>query len=147
MNIAAIEAALIARLKASVPEARAVYSADGLAGIEERSQTTPALHVILAKLAVIDGAIDGSAAQIAQTWYVVAVTRNAAQAAGKGPALARQNSGALVDAVAAALMGWRLPLPGCGPLRLTNPPAPVFNGGYGYFPLAFNVEVVTKGLP
>lgn len=146
MNIAAIEAALIARLKVTVPDARAVYSADDLAGVEAQSQTTPALHVMFGKLAVIDGATDGSAAQIVQTWYVVAVTRNAVVGVGKAAARARQNSGALADAVAAALMGWRPPVSGCGPLRLTNPPAPVFEGGYGYFPLAFNVEVVTKGL-
>lgn len=147
MSFGAIEATLIARLQAKVPMARAVLSAADLAGIQEQSQVTPALHVLLLRYRVADSTADGASALIAQTWLVVAAVKNAVSGrrAGAAAARAREHAGVLLDAVLPALMGWRPPLAGCGPFKLADAPSPTVGEGYAYYPTAFVVESVFKG--
>ena len=152
MSFAAVEAALIARLKAKVQTpglVRAVLSASDLAGVKEQGQATPALHVLLSRYRVADSVSDGSKAQIAQTWWIVAAVRNAVSGRGTGAATARarEDAGTILDAVAPALMGWRAPVAGCGPCRMVDPPAPDVGDGFAYYPLAFSIEAVIEGDP
>lgn len=152
MSFAAVEAALVARLRAKVQTpglVRAVLSAADLAGVKEQGQTTPALHVLLLKFGVADSTNDGASALIAQTWLVVAAVANAVSGRGAGAAAARArvDAGTLLDAVAPALLGWRPAVAGCSPFRMVDPPAPVVGENYGYYPMAFVVESVLKGDP
>lgn len=150
MSFAAVEAALIARLKAKVQTpglVRAVLSAADLAGVKEQSQTTPALHVVLLHFKVADSTSDGVTALVVQTWLIVAAVHNAVSGRGAGAATARarEDAGALLDAIAPALLGWRPLVGGCGPLRMVDPPQPNVGDGYAYYPMAFAVDSVFKG--
>lgn len=140
----AIETALVARLKAACPAARAVFSAEDLAAVtEQESQTTPALHVMPMRYAIADEAI--GRALLRQTWLVVCVTRNAAVARrGQAAATGRERVSALADEVVAALFGWR-PFAGASPMALAQGPEPVFQGGFGYLPLAFSTDIIITG--
>lgn len=130
-----LEPLVIERLKALVPNARAVLAAEDLADVQERSQTTPALHVIYGGYRIVEAAENGRGAITEQTWIVVVVVKGAGQG-GNAPAAVRASAASLVGAVLSALMGWR-PAERMRPLKLTNGPRPVFSGGFAYFPLTF----------
>lgn len=149
MSFTAVEAALIARLKAKVQTpglVRAVLSAADLAGVKEQSQVTPALHVVLHRFSVADST--ATSALIAQTWLVVAAVKNSVSGRGAGAAAARArvDAGMLLDAIVPALLGWR-PVTDCSALKIVDPPAPAGGEGFAYYPLAFVVESVFKGDP
>ncbi len=134
-----LEPLVIERLKAMVPAARAVLAAEDLADVQERSQVTPALHVIYGGYRITESADNGRGAITEQTWIVVAVVKGASQRA-DGPAALRASAAALVGPVLAALMGWR-PAERMRPMKLANGPRPVFSGGFAYFPLTFAAQV------
>ena len=133
---------LEARLKAACPAAGAnVFTAADLAGVKEKSQVTPALHLVLHSYRPIadDGAADSLWREV---WLVVAVVRNARQ--NVGTAALREAASPLLKETVAALDGWRCP-GSIGTVRAVDGPAPLFTDGFGYLPLAFTVDTVTPG--
>lgn len=134
-----LEPLIIARLKASVPAARAVLAAEDLADVQERSQVAPALHVIYGGYRVTEASENGRTAATEQTWIVVVVVKGAGQR-GDAAAALRASAAALVTPVLSALMGWR-PAERMRPMKLANGPRPVFSSGFAYFPLTFTATV------
>lgn len=134
-----IEARLKARCR-SVGE-KSVFSTEDLAGVKEKSQVTPALHVVLHSYrpAGNDG---GSGSQWSEIWLVVAVVKHVRQ--GVGTHEIRKAAGPLLQEAIAALDGWKCPGT-VGLVRAIDPPAPLITVGHGYFPLAFAVKTVTEG--
>ena len=133
---------LESRLKAKCPAAGDnVFSTADLAGVKEARQVTPALHVVLHSYQPLsdDG---GSSSRWREVWLVVAVVKNVRQ--GVGAQAVRDDAAALLAETVAALDGWRCP-GAVGFVRAIAPPAPVITDGFGYFPLAFEVQTVTAG--
>lgn len=131
-----------ARLKAKCPTAGDnVFSTADLVGVKEKSQVTPALHVVLHSYQPLSDD-DGSSSRWREIWLVVVVVKNARQ--NVGAQAVRNEAPPLLAEVVAALDGWRCP--GCiGLVRAIDPPAPLITDGFGYFPLAFATQVVSDG--
>jgi hypothetical protein len=135
---------LIDRLKARCPSVGdSVFSTADLAGVAEKSQVAPALHVVLyGYTPEQDNAGD---VLWDETYLVVAVVKHAAR---KDRSQAQQDAAApLLAEVLAALSGWRLPASGgvSGVVTTARGPRPDFSDTHAYFPLAFQVRPVTPG--
>lgn len=130
-----VEPLIVARLTASVPvPGLKVLSAPDLDGIQAASQPVPAVHVVFGGFARLEA--EASLTEVIETWYTVAVVRNA-RAAHRG-ADTRVDAGDILDAVFAALNGWQPE--GYRPLQPATPPAGGYDAGFGYFPLAWRVR-------
>lgn len=137
------EQLIIDQLKLRVPDVRAVFSTAELVGVEEAAQVTPALHVIYDGDRLAGSAGRGAAQTVYQQWIVVVAVRSARdQRGGSG---ARYNAGPIINDALAALSGWQ-PSNLHGPLQRVQAPLPGYSqGGFGYFPLAFESAIVTGG--
>lgn len=125
---------MIDRLRELLPATVKVMSVADLAGVASNSQVTPAVHVIYGGFDVLESTSTKRGARVRQTWYAVPVVRNvASQIHGAG---ARDAASPIIDDVLDALMGWK-PNDSFQALEAVKPPAPLFNQGLGYFPLAF----------
>lgn len=122
-----------------------IFQTEGLAGVKERSQVTPALHLVLAGYQPKDDDA-GDTSLWKTTWLVVAVVKNQRQGVGARAVREASPAAALLKEVIAALDGWRCPGT-VGRVRAIPPPGPLITDGFGYFPLAFAVESVTDGAP
>lgn len=133
---------LEARLKAkcTAPGDNIFTTAD-LAGVKEKSQVTPALHLVLHSYRPIADD-SGSDSLWREIWLVVVVVKNARQ--NVGTAALREAASPLLKEVVAALDGWRCPGT-TGLVRAIDPPNPLFTDSFGYLPLAFAVTTVTTG--
>ncbi len=143
------EGLILARLEAELADLSSsaglkVLSAADLAGVAEGAQHTPAVHVIYMGDQVPGGdAVDeGNYHLIRQRWMAVVAVRNArSQRTGQA---ARDAAGPILSRVIQVLSGWR-PGQGLGPLRRVSAPAPAFTpGGFAYFPLQFEITLVTS---
>jgi len=131
-----------ARLSAQCPTAGdSVFTTETLAGVKEKGQVTPALHVVLHSYRPLSDD-DGSRSRWQEVWLVVAVVKQVRQNVG-ALAVRSAAAGLLAEAVA-ALDGWRCPGT-LGLVRAIDPPAPLITDGFGYFPLAFAVQTLTVG--
>ena len=139
-------AATITRVKAIVPEFRAVLGAFDLAAIEESTQQVPAAHVIYDGDTLPSGigssAMNSSAQLVIQRWLVVIAVRNVADVKGGGGA--RIEAGTLISKTIQALNGWA-PTTAHRPMRRTQAPRAGYNKGYAYFPLMFETQLFTGG--
>jgi hypothetical protein len=133
---------LVNRLKARCAMAGDnVFSTADLAGVKERSQVTPALHVVLHSYRPLSDD-SGPTSRWLEIYLVVVVVKHARQAI--GAEAIRGSAAPLIAEVIAALDGWRCA--GCiGRVRAIDPPNPLITDSFGYFPLAFGVESVTEG--
>lgn len=130
------------RLLALCPSAQGnVLITEKLAGIAEANQVTPALHLVLHSYRPVDD--DGRAdSRWREVWLVIAVQKNQRQ--GVGAKAVRDAAPDMLKEVIAALDGWNCP-GAVGLVRAIEPPRPEITKGFGYFPLAFSVDVVTDG--
>jgi hypothetical protein len=134
---------LEARLKAACPAAGDnVFTAADLAGVREKSQITPALHLVLHSYRPLsdDG---GSDSLWRETWLVIVVVKNARQ--NVGTTALREAASPLLKEAIAALDGWKCP-GAIGLVRAIDGPVPLFTDSFGYLPLAFAVNTVTPGV-
>ncbi|MFN3881933.1 MAG: hypothetical protein ACK4L8_10955 [Nitrincola lacisaponensis] len=128
----AAESELVALLEDKVGELRKVYTSVDLAELKQRSQVTPAAHVIYWGDTPALAAQGGAIGHVTQTWIVVlAVNLRNKDAA--GPLLAQMIK---------ALSGHHVSL---GNLVRQGAPKPTFNAGFGYYPLAYEIKFRTKG--
>ncbi|TXT37409.1 MAG: hypothetical protein FD135_3640 [Comamonadaceae bacterium] len=140
-NLLALEPELMERLRtelAGLTPAVHVLSADDLAGVKEEQQLVPAVHVVYQNYRVAESRQDGKTVLINQTWLAVVVTRNVANL--KSSDAARKQAGLISLRVTKALMGFRA-ASASGPLKLANGPGAGFHKGFGYLPLAFEVDL------
>lgn len=145
-NWLALEPLLVARLKAEVPELRAVYLAADIAALDvqqdPRDAATPAAHVMYLGDQVGAGSAasagSGEVQMVDQVWCVALVVRNA-----RGAEAVRADMGPLLSRVIKSLAGWAPDLPGMRPLKRSSArTAPRFDGkGKAIFPLFFSARV------
>ena len=140
-NYLSAEPAIIARLKAMIPELVGAFSASDLEGVAEAKQTTPAVHVLYYGDRVVEGNGRSSTGEIQcvdQVWYVVLAVRNArTQLTNEA---ARADAGPLALKVLKALQGWQ-PSPEHGPLKRVNGAGPGFKAGFAYLPFCFATRI------
>lgn len=140
-NYLSAEALIIQRIKDQVPGLNAVLSADDLAGVEERSQVAPAVHVLYGGDILAGGAAGsagrGAARIVRQRWFAVIVVRQARDATGSR---ARAEAGPLISKVLVALSGWP-PSAAHRELVRLSAPNPLYRAGMAYFPLAFETQL------
>lgn len=154
MSITLVEAAIVDRLKAKLIDAavpanslvEAVYAHQEYADVPEAVMVTPSVAVIY------NGYTPGPHADAAGTiqsvtlnWIVV-VNVSSAQQTARGDGV-RLEASPIIDAVFAALLGYR-PLPKFKPLLLEPAPGAVLtDAGFGYYPLAFSTTATYRGKP
>lgn len=140
----AAEALIIARLEDRLAaDGVKVLAAADLAGVEERKQIVPAVHVLYDGDRLGQSVSRGIQHQVYQRWFAVVAVRNArGQATG---AAARSAAGPLITKTIQALAGWA-PSSDHQPLVRVSAPRPRFSpGGFAYFPLAFETRIETGG--
>ncbi|MFP4137480.1 MAG: hypothetical protein ACLFSR_03890 [Halomonas sp.] len=137
------EDALLARLRESCPDARAVGSVADMAAMEQRQQTTPALYVLYDGYTPGEDVGRGSIQRITQRWLVICAVRHVA--APQASQSAREDGGRLLSQVLAALQGWSPQKGRYSPLRLAAAPPPEYQAGFGYLPTAWDMTLTTRG--
>lgn len=132
----AAEPPLLDRLRDKVAGARAVLSAADLEEVQEKSQITPAVHVVFHGFSLVGDEIE-------QTWLVVAVAKNLRQptaAAGSAPRI-NSEAGRLVAKIVNGLRGHTLFQGGqCDPLMPVNAPGAIIQNGFVYVPTAWSLK-------
>ncbi|QYK02798.1 phage tail terminator protein [Shewanella psychrotolerans] len=111
-----------------------VYQANELSEVDERSQVTPAAHLLYMGDVLPDTAQGGATTQIKQTWLVVLACRLS---------IHERSAGELLTRTLSAIAGKTVVMDGqkLGPFLRTNSPIkPRFSKSHGYYPLAFTVQ-------
>lgn len=133
---------IIARLKAVLPPDVHVLSASDLAGVAGAHQPTPAVHVVYMGYRPTDTRT-GALVSVEQQWLTVVVTRNVADI--EQGEYAQQDAGPLAGLVMDALHRQKLRdeqgVVFCAPIQLATAPAPGFDDGHFYLPLAWAVAI------
>ena len=141
-NYLALESLIQQRLKDQVSGLQSVKAASDLDDATAQNQVTPAAYVIYAGDRVIDTpagrAGKGAAQSVYQTWLVMVATRYRKNY--QGPA---EDAGKVMCDIIKALAGWDAGADFPRPLRRTNAPKPEYLGGYGYFYLGFEAQLIT----
>lgn len=142
-NFLIAEPLIAQRLRAVLPPEVHVMSAADLAQVAGSHQPAPAVHVLYGGYRVADSRT-GAFAGVEQRWLTVVVARNLADI--EGGFHARQDAGPLAAQVMDSLYRHRLrdaqgaPI-GAAPLQLDEAPAPGFDDGHFYLPLAWLCHV------
>lgn len=119
-----------------------VLTAPDLAGVTEEQQLSPAVHIVYLGSALSQETGDGLITQIEQTWLTVIAVRHVASI--RSGDAARADASVLLDAVWAALAGWR-PSDDLRRLRPATPPRSGYTAGFGYYPLAWTTRLQMRG--
>lgn len=137
-----IELLLVDRLQAAVagmsPAVHVLTAAD-LGNVAEASQPTPVLHVVYRPFRVLEARPDGRVYKLQHTWLVVVATRNVASTRSGSPA--RRDASRLMALAGGAIAGF-VPPGFLRPMTVATPPAPGFQAGFQYLPLAFTHETL-----
>jgi|GEM_PF-777466 len=157
VNYLALEQPLIERLKEEVAHVNGhVFSVKDLAGVRQKAQRVPAIHVVYDGDDVLTGKHDRaghgarmttaeteyrSKQRVRQRWLVVTVVRNAAGELETGEAV-RQSAGLIIQRTIEVLQGWQ-PLTRHKPFIRQPGPKPAYIDTFAYFPLLFTSEVMT----
>lgn len=129
---------VVERLKAECPAARGnVFDTADLAGVKDKDQVTPALHVVVYDYAPSD-VVDGDGIWD-ETYLVVAVVKNVAR---DRVAAQRADALPLLREAIVALCGWK-PATSTLALKVVPGPPPYFSATHAYFPLAFAGRPIT----
>lgn len=122
---------------------RQVIGVADLEGVESARQVLPAAYVLYGGERVPEERTHrGAVQQVNQRWYVVLAQSNRRDASHGSDW--RREIGGMLAALNAALQGWK-PSAEHGELTKAAAPAPLYRSGYGYWPLAFNTRIVTRG--
>ncbi|MCB2381283.1 hypothetical protein KV201_03710 [Shewanella sp. SR1] len=115
-----------------------VYQANELSEVDERSQITPAAHVLYLGDTLADTAQGGNTSQIKQTWLVVLACRLS---------IHECQAGELLVSLLNAIVGKSIGVDGqmLGPfVRVNSPIKPRFTKSHGYYPVAVSVQLRFK---
>ncbi|WP_027853388.1 phage tail terminator protein [Marinobacterium litorale] len=128
----AAEPILVTTLE-QVADIRKVYRSEDLATLDERSQICPALHLIYWGDSIPLQSQGGVVGHVTQTWIVVLAI----------DLRKKDKAGGLLADLIKTMSGVHTEL---GSIKRVNAPAkPSFRGGFGYYPLAFELTFRTKG--
>jgi hypothetical protein len=103
MNLLALRAPLLERLRTALPPAVQVLTAVNLGALIYGTQVAPAVYLIYLGGTVAESRPDGLAVRIEQTWQAVVCARNVGAQQSGAPA--QDEAGALAGAVLDALVG------------------------------------------
>lgn len=150
MSITLIEAALVDRLRTRLVDdahlVEVVYAHQEYADVPEAVMVTPSLAVIYNGYSPGTAADQAGLIQSIEFDWLVVVNVASAQQSDRGDGV-RLVASPIIDAVFAALLGFR-PLPKFRPMKLAPAPgAAVTDAGFGYYPLAFTTTATYRGTP
>jgi hypothetical protein len=112
-----------------------VYQANELGEVDERSQITPAAHVLYLGDSFPDTAQGGNTSQLKQTWIVVLACRLS---------MHERQAGELLVSLLNAIVGKSVKVGDhlLGPfVRVNSPIKPRFTQSHGYYPVALSVQL------
>lgn len=115
-----------------------VYQANELSEVDERSQITPAAHVLYMGDGVDETAQGGNSYQVKQTWLVVLACRLS---------IHERPAGELLVSLLNAVVGKSIKVDGqmLGPfVRVNSAVKPRFTKSHGYYPVAVSVKLRFK---
>ncbi|MFB2661793.1 phage tail terminator protein [Shewanella mangrovisoli] len=115
-----------------------VYQANELSEVDERSQITPAAHVLYMGEVVDETAQGGNSCQVKQTWLVVLACRLS---------IHERPAGELLVSLLNAVVGKSIGVDGqmLGPfVRVNSSVKPRFTKSHGYYPVAVSVKLRFK---
>lgn len=143
-NYLSAEALIKARLSEAARDLPRVLAAADLDGVIEKSQTTPAIHLVSLPDSIPQGKNDSAVRSknqiVYQRWMVVIVVKNVSTAD-----RLREDAGPYISGTIKALQGWP-PSAEHGHLhRVEAPYRPTYRNGFGYFPLLFTTKIITTG--
>ena len=141
-DVFAAEAAIVARLRAQVPDLAHVLTVNELAGFNEIGDLLPAAVVMPMGATVTEPPHDGRVQIETQTWQVVLMVGHSQDETGQDTTILR--AGALVYAMSVALIGWR-PAAGYSTLAYSGRPDPYYEPGYAEFPIEFETVLTFVG--
>lgn len=121
---------------AQVTGLKKVYCSADMAEVTDKTQVTPCAHVIYLGDKVPESVAAGSLTHVTQTWMIVLAVR-----------LSRESSKEAGQLLARTLRAVQKNsfVQGIGPLNRVNATArPLLKGGFGYYPLAFEVKFRVK---
>lgn len=139
-----LETRLIERLRGKLAAKIHVLAVRDLAGVVESQQQVPAVWVTYSSYTPADEHANGAVQNVELTWTVVVAVRNSRSS--KASVASQGEAGPIMDAVLAALLGWRPGAP-YSALRLTSPVARAEwnRDGFGYHPLSFTTRLAVRG--
>ena len=138
-------ALLLARLRDACPGfAGRVFSAADMAGVQERDQLTPAVHLVLDRYQPLGRSGSGET-RWEEHWMAVVVVKNVARDDRQMAQTA--DAAALAGEILAALDGWSW-RDGSGTHLVEICPAhpPLFTESHAYFPLGLVLNSASKGV-
>ncbi len=135
----AIGRSMVAHIRQSMSDLRQVRLASSLQEIADWQPASPAVWVVWDSDTVGASAQQGTRQQIKQRWVVALIVRSAKDAASGGGVI--ESAGPLLDTLLKSLMGWK-PGDTSTPLLRVGAPPPGYGAGYGFFPLAFETQIV-----
>ncbi|MGL5393564.1 MAG: phage tail terminator protein [Shewanella sp.] len=115
-----------------------IYQANELSDVDERSQITPAAHVLYMGDGLQETAQGGNSSQIKQTWLVVLACRLS---------LHERPAGELLVSLLNSVVGKSIAVDGqmLGPfVRVNSAVKPRFTKSHGYYPVALSVILRLK---
>ena len=142
VNYFEAEEAIVARLRASMPELKDVLTPFSIGDMIESSQPSPCAHVIYGG-DTLPGNESGKndSRTVGQRWLVVLAVRTP-KAQLQHTSEIRSIAGALVPKMLGALQGWA-PVEWMRPLGRVSGPAAGYSSSFAYFPFMFEGRIVT----
>lgn len=129
-----------------LPTPVCVGTAIDAGAVLDAPQTDPTAWVVFEGYAPTEEIAQGAIQQIAQRWHVILKMRRVSGVAVTPGAPIADELGPVIDAVHAALCGWR-PATGFDALRLDEATGATFSAGYVYYQIAFTTRTTVRGTP
>jgi hypothetical protein len=139
-NYFAAESLIINQLQSLEADFKLISTGRSLKELFNHPSPTPALYLLYDGHKPLMGA--GQEQVIDQQWMLVVVVRCARQTT--AGAYERLEAGPLINKLFTTLIGWQ-PNSEFGPLTLKTAPSPVYNNGYGYYPMCFSTQLTLRG--
>jgi hypothetical protein len=134
--------ALKAHITDKLEGIRAVKMAGELSGLEERSIGSPSIFIIYQGDRPPRDSMQFATHYTTQRWLVVIAVRNKTDAAGSEGT--QRQAGPVIGELISIMEGWH---PGDGIRRPQRIPAPAPGwspGGFGYYPVAYEVDILNQ---
>lgn len=148
MSWEAVESQIVDRLTDKLgTTVKKVYTAAEFNDVPDDSQFTPSVAVIYGGYSPTQtgGGSAGKVQEIEVTWLLVVAVRSALNTRTRQGT--REDSAPIVQACIESLIGWRPPIAGEMPLKLTAAPEAQRNdAGVAFYPIAFTNRRTYRGL-
>ena len=124
----------------TITEFIVVASITSLAEVKDNQQQVPACYVMYAGEDVGEAVKQAATPRrTTQKWYLIVAVRNVAQ---QDKSAVRSAASTLIPLVLTKMAGYK-PFTNCKPLARRTAPPPAYLNGFAYFPLRYDLEVIT----